>query len=282
MAKPHLRSFESENRTLCDLPIEGPWPRPLPIVDAFYDAEAACRRCMRLEPTRERPFVRTAPAPARFGARKISGAGVVAIERVAAMSSPVARVWPSAEAAVRSYVRWRIEGEHFGFIRAHDAEAARERVQSTRDPADGGREHAAVDRYRTISRALTIIERAPDSMRYFAGLAFGGLGYAARAAYELAVAGKPITKRTRRGGRDARGWYLEWLAYSHEETARAISTSHRCELREGTVTELRHFFSDGIRAALLHSGELERREEPQIKSVRGFDPIRRMREVAGA
>lgn len=311
MAKTHLRSFEAEGYTLCDRPIESAaWKDDrLPTADTLVDVHGACALCARRESQRVPPFVRTPAVKAQFGAREIT---TRLPERIDVDEAPRPR-WPSPEAAVRSYVRWRTEGEAFGWLRSSSG-ASPDRVQAARDPSEGGREHAGARRYRNVSLALVRTERDPESRAYFTEIAYGARPVTftpipandnggpiaandnaipigrpdvqratviARAAYELAVGGLPLYKRTRRGGREAKGWFIEWLAYPHEEVARKISETHGCALSEYQVTLLCRTWSWSVREFLFGAGELGAREEREERSSRAFDPVSRMREAVG-
>lgn len=277
MAKSHLRDPSDAARTRCGLPVVSPaWAGgELPVADDASDA--TCRICLRrmlaaIESGEEvAPYTSPGPQAATYGARALSTTAYRAIAASRRERTPAARQWPSPEAAVRSYVRHRAEGA--SLRSTSDPDRAGVRVQSSRDPSLGGREHLAVERHRTVAVALdraaadvAALEHAcpvltPDQCRYV---------------YLMRVTGEPISVPLRSGNQELKSRVLEWRGRTHEHAAERASEAYGAQVTERHVTLIVRHFSGVVRDALLASGEMGglRRDEP-----RQWDPLARLREA---
>jgi hypothetical protein len=282
MAKVHLADRDDAEHTRCGYPIASPsWSGgALPIAASV--GEATCVLCLRalrdaLESGEEsEPFVAPPPTPARYGARDLTRTARRALEDACAPREPEERRWPTPEAAVRSYVRSRAEGAS---LRSTTDPDRANRVQSSRDPSLGGREHAAVDRHRTVAVALT---RAMDSLAH--ELPHVPLApRPALEAYVMAIVGDGRWQPCRTAsGREVKSLTLTWIRRLPEDVARIIGERFGATLHEAHVEALIRHFTHHVREALRASGELatvltEERVEPPRRPARVWDPMARLR-----
>lgn len=277
MAKPHLAHPTDPALTRCELQIVGPWPRPLPIVEA--PTERTCRRCLRIlaaivvVEAAEEPFAPAGPEAPIYGARELSRSGRHAIERSRRGEAPAARGWSSAEAAVRSYVQGRAEGAP---VRSTSDPDRAHRVQSSRDPSHGGRAHALVDRHRNVALAL---KRAALDVAALAHACPVLTAAECAEVYVLRVVGKAQRRPVRRGNEQTKGRVLEWLGRGGIETADEASERYGAAVTERHVQRIRRHFTDRVEAALVASGEMRAPTRAE-REPRRWDPLRRLREDA--
>lgn len=271
----HLRSDSDAAFTLCGLRIDGFGAAGLDVLDALLDAKKPCRDCARIDSQRPAPFVRSTPAPARYGQRKIDASGQHAIAHVRHAHEAPPHRWHHPERAVQEFLHWRESDRIFGVSLRSSAEV-RDRVQLARDPSLGGREHARAERYRTVSLALDLaltmpleISRAcptvaPDDARWV---------------YELAVAGRiemmcSTHRIIDRESKRPKPWptaqcvasceshrYPMWSPLHHDRVADIAQTRRALRVDEWQVTLIRRFFTAVVREMLRQSGELGDREE---------------------
>src|SRR5690606_11960713 len=183
-----------------------------------------------------------------------------------------ARLWPSPEAAIRSYVMTRAEGAS---LRSTADPDRANRVQHSRDPSLGGREHAAVDRHATIARALSRAMDAPELCE----LSPLSPKQALEAAL-LVIVGQGRREACKEGNGERKGKdALRWVGKLPEDVAREMGERAGVVVHTGQVEALRRHFVGAVREALLASGEMGTREEPQ-REPRRWDVLARLRETA--
>lgn len=265
MAKHHLPHATDAALTLCELAITGPWPRPLEVV-AVPDART-CRRCARAYEPPEPP-VDTAPYVPSIGARQLSARAAREIERSRRGEDPVERQWPTPEAAVRSLIRARVEGVS---VRS-TSDVQRTRVQSSRDPSLGGREHARVDAHRTASLALDRAEASLDVAHTCPGLT----APQALEVYAWRVVGRVVLREVGLRGQPRKGRVADWLGMPGAEVALYASERFGVEVTERHVSRIVRHVSGAVRDALVASGEMrasakDSDKETDDMAVRGFE-----------
>jgi hypothetical protein len=257
-------------------------PRTLPTASlAELRALARSRRCTTCERLAARdiadaiesgeeaaPYVAPGPEPARYGARDLTRTGRRAIEETRHAREEAGRQWPTPYAAIRSYVHSRAEGAS---LRSTTDPARANRVQHSRDPSLGGREHAAVDRHRTVSLALSRAMYALEG-----GPVCGELALDAALLVLVGHAARVVCSSV--GGETRKGTHLVWRQRLAEDAAREIGERAGVTVHAGHVDAWARHFVDAVRTALLVSGEMgARREESRERPRRVWDPGARIR-----
>lgn len=107
MAKLHLPGESGE--TLCGLPVSGPWPRPLPLVNA--PDTRTCRRCARLYEAPEEPFEPSAPYVPTRGATELDERSLAAVARSVGGIEERRYRWRSAVQALQALAVFRADGQ---------------------------------------------------------------------------------------------------------------------------------------------------------------------------
>lgn len=265
MAKPHLPHPTDAALTLCGLTIAGPWPRPLPIVDT--PDTRMCRRCARAYMPSEPPVDSTPYVPS-IGARELTARAAREIERSRRGEDPVERQWPTAEAAVRSLMRMRLDGVS---VRSTSDPSRAHRVQSSRDPSLGGREHARVDAHRTVSLALDRAEASLDVEHACPGLTRSQ----AIEVYVWRVVGRVVLREVGLRGQPRKGRVADWIGMPGAEAALHASEVYGVEVTERHVSRIVRHFSGAVRDALVASGEMRASAKDSDResdmAVRGFE-----------
>jgi hypothetical protein len=249
------------------------------------DLEATtCARCRKLAARQLADAILAAPddAPlpgpyeARYGAREVSRQGARAIESSRRGEAPEVRGWPSPEAAVRAWVRAREEGAS---MRSTTDPDRAHRVQHSRDPSLGGREHATVDRHRNTSVALDRAERDAAALAH----ACPSLAPAqCREVYLLRVCGRPVQRAVRRGNEATKQRITEWVGMRVDEVAELAAERWGVEVTARHVALVSRHFSGVVRDALVRSGEMraEAKSEAEVEARSGrsrrWDPTARI------
>lgn len=247
----------------------------------------SCARCRRLaargiaEELLGAPDAATAAAcVTRYGARDVTRYGARAIERSRRGEAPEGRGWPSPEAAVRAWVRDRAEGAS---MRSTTDPDRAHRVQHSRDPSLGGREHATIDRHRNTSVAL---DRATADASALARACPPLTPSACREVYLLRVCGRPVQRAVRRGNEATKQRVTEWVGMRVDEVAELASERWSVEVTARHVALVTRHFSAVVGEALSRSGELRRdaksEGEGELKQRgRAWDPSSRLRSERG-
>lgn len=268
MAKHHLAHPTDAARTRCELAIVGPWPRPLPIaLDVHAATCVRCLRALRAAPPEPPPFVPSGPHEPSYGARELTRAGRRIVERSRSGEEPEGRTWPTAEAAVRSLLRARAEGVS---VRSTSDPGRAHRVQSSRDPSIGGREHAIVDSHRTASLALDRAIASLDCERTCPSLTVAQ----ALEVYGWRILGREVHRVVGLRGQARKDRVRDWIGMSGEETARHASEVYGVEVTERHVSRVVRHFSGAVRDALVASGEMRAAKDSDRENdmaVRGFE-----------
>lgn len=283
VAKVHLR-YDAQ-RTRCGLALEGMlWTggeaRVVATLDALREVRERdrCRRCVQgaardlaeaIESGEiEAPYVAPPPTPARYGARELSRTAVRAIEDSRRARDAPPRLWPSPEAAIRSYVMTRAEGAS---LRSTADPDRANRVQHHRDPSLGGREHAAVDRHVTVARALSRAMDAPE----LAELSPLSPADALDAAILVIVGhGERAPCRTL-SGTETKGRALVWTRRLPEDAAIEMRERTGVSVTGAQISALVRHFTWAVRESLIASGEMG----AGATRRRGWDPTAKIREV---
>lgn len=254
----HLRSDLDALLTLCGMLVEAPgWTDgKLPVSDTLLDAAKPCRICLRIDAKREPPFVRGAATSAVFGARE-----AVVIDRPRVSDDEAGRRWLSTQRAYHAALRYRGEREAGASLpSSSDWESAANRVQETRDPSRGGRDHARIEEYGTI---LATIQRAaldPDVIAV--ANSFGVDVENARLAFERDMGGRWKWVPVRKGGKDSKGRVKEWSPVSRETVAAELADRCGVKLSVDQVDTITRAFLFFGQDALLAAGIVgERRQE---------------------
>lgn len=269
MAKPHLPHPSDPALTLCALTIAGPWPSPLPIVGAPDDR--TCRRCARLyEPS----FESTGPYAVPRATSTLSERGRRAIERSLRGEAPEARYWPTADAAIRACLMARAEGAS---VRSTSDPGRAHRVQSSRDPSWGGREHARIDRLRNVSLAL---DRAAADVE---ALAHAAPTLTPEQAWEVMawrIVGREVMRVVGLRGQRRKGRVREWVGMTGEAAASEASELFSTEVTERQVSRIVRHFRERVRTALERSGEMRAPAVAERKEAGGWDVLSKVRAEA--
>lgn len=283
MAKLHLRAAQADATLLVSL---CGWMGSRLTDDV---SEATCARCRKRAAHAIVEAVEAAPedaAPAlpyvpRIGAREVTVPGARAIERSRRGEAPAGRGWPSPEAAVRAWVRDRAEGAS---LRSTSDPDRAHRVQLSRDPSLGGREHATIDRHRNTAVALGRAERDASALAH----ACPSLTpERCREVYLLRVCGRPVLRSLRRGNETTKGRVLEWVGMRVEDVATWATERWSAEVTPRHVALVSRHFSAAVRDALVRSGEMraDARSEAEVEArpgrARTWDPAARIREAQG-
>lgn len=269
MAKPHLAHPSDPALTLCALAIAGPWPQPLPIVDA--PDGATCRRCARLYEPPEPAFERSGPYTVPRSTSALTDRGRRAIERSLRGEAPEGRYWPTADAAIRACLTARAEGAS---VRSPSDMDRGHRVQSSRDPSQGGREHAQIDRLRNVSLAL---DRAAADV---AALAYAAPTLTPEQAWAVMVwriVGREVMRVVGLRGQRRKGRVREWVGMTGEAAAAEASELFGAEVTERHVSRIVRHFRDRVREALERSGEMRAPAVVEREERGGWDVLSRVR-----
>lgn len=279
----HLSAPGDADRTRCGMPIlSEAWKGgALPIAEE--STAATCCNCLRAlrdaivvgdEPE---PFERHAAYSPVYGARELGRAGRGALERTSQGEAVASRGWPSPEAAVRSYIRARTEGAS---LRSTSDPDRAHRVQLSRSPGLGGREHAVIEQHRTIAVAL---DRAIAEETALSHACPPLSAVQCSDVYVLRIVGRPKLVHTRLGGRNLKGRYLDWAGMRGIDVVEHVQERAGVEITERHVTLIVRHFSGRVRDALVTSGEMratvrsEQESEEDRARSRMWDPLRRLR-----
>lgn len=249
-------------------------------------SEATCARCRRmaahaiLEAIQAQPdeLPSSLPYAPRYGARDVDCAGSREIERSRRGEAPEGRTWPTPEAAVRAWVRDRAEGAS---VRSTSDPDRAHRVQSSRDPSLGGRDHATIDRHRNTALAIERASRDVASLLHAAPCLTPAQ---CLEVYVLRVVGRPVQRALRRGTADLRSRVTEWVGLRVEDVAEHATERWAVEVTARHVALVTRYFSGAVREALVRSGELRQdaRSEAEVERREGrarrWDPSSRIRE----
>ena len=235
-----------------------------------HGAEQLDERAQGAEPSE--PVDEPTTGPARFGTRALDASGRAALQHTAEVQ-PAVRPWASSpQQAVR---RWVSTRDHGASLRSTSDPDRANRVQTSKSPGDGGREHDAIERARNVSRAMDRAEADVAEIAIACPVLTPG---EARAVVLLKVTGMLTLDYVAIGGVKRKGRFERRDPLTAPQVVALVREHLGRELTERHVHDLCSHFLAVVRRDLEASGEMRPRVQ-RDGARRGFatDPAARIR-----